>query len=100
MIACLALGFRTVRARRVRSHRAWMIRAYALGLGAGTQVVTIGLAEATLGASTSVIDAATAAGWAVNLAIAEAIVRRQQQPPTRRALPTPHLAQPAPRRTR
>jgi uncharacterized membrane protein len=100
MIACLALGFRTVRARRFRSHRAWMIRAYALGLGAGTQVVTIGLAEATLGTSTSVIDAATAAGWAVNLAIAEAIVRRQQQPPTRRALPTPHLAQPAPRRTR
>lgn len=75
MIACLVLGFLTVRARRFRSHRAWMIRAYALGLGAGTQVVTIGLAEATLGTSTVVVDAATAAGWAVNLAVAEAIVR-------------------------
>jgi uncharacterized membrane protein len=76
MIVCLVLGFRTVRARKFRSHRAWMIRAYALGLGAGTQVVTIGVAEATLGTSTSVVDAATAAGWAVNLAVAEAIVRR------------------------
>jgi uncharacterized membrane protein len=84
MIACLVLGFRTVRARKFRSHRAWMIRAYALGLGAGTQVVTIGLAEATLGTSTSVVDAATAAGWAVNLAVAEAIVRRPDRARARR----------------
>lgn len=84
MVACLVLGFRTVRARKFRSHRAWMIRAYALGLGAGTQVVTIGLAEATLGTSTSVVDAATAAGWAVNLAVAEVIVRRPQARRTRR----------------
>jgi uncharacterized membrane protein len=81
MAACLVLGLRTVRARNFRAHRAWMIRAYALGLGAGTQVVTIGLAEATPGTSTLVIDAATAAGWAINLAVAELIVRR---PHTRR----------------
>ena len=78
MVACLVLGFLTVRARNFRAHRAWMIRSYALGLGAGTQVVTIGLAEATLGTSTSVMDAATAAGWAINLAVAEAIVRLPQ----------------------
>lgn len=78
MVACLVLGFLTIRARDFGAHRAWMIRAYALGLGAGTQVVTIGLAEATLGTSTSVIDAATAAGWAINLAVAEAIVRLPQ----------------------
>ena len=84
MITCLVLGFRTVRARDFRSHRAWMIRAYALGLGAGTQVVTIGLAEATLGTSTSVVDAATAAGWAINLAAAEAVVRRPHGPRARR----------------
>jgi uncharacterized membrane protein len=81
MAACLVLGLIAVHARNFRAHRAWMIRAYALGLGAGTQVVTIGLAEATLGTSTPVIDAATAAGWAVNLAVAEMIVRR---PPSRR----------------
>jgi uncharacterized membrane protein len=84
MIACLVLGFVGIRARNFRSHRAWMIRAYALGLGAGTQVVTIGVAEATLGTSTSVIDAATAAGWAVNLAVAEAVVRRPPYGPQAR----------------
>ncbi|WP_297735319.1 DUF2306 domain-containing protein [Nocardioides sp.] len=76
MATCLVLGLMTVRARNFRAHRAWMIRAYALGLGAGTQVVTIGLAEATLGTSAAVADAATAAGWAVNLAVAESIIRR------------------------
>jgi hypothetical protein len=84
MVACLVLGLRTVRAREFRSHRAWMIRAYALGLGAGTQVVTIGVAEATLGTSTAVVDAATAAGWAVNLAVAEVIVRRPHRAQARR----------------
>ena len=85
MTVCLVQGLRTVRARKFRSHRAWMIRAYALGLGAGTQVVTIGVAEATLGTSIPVVDAATAAGWAVNLAVAEAIVQRPHRTQARRS---------------
>lgn len=84
MVACLVLGSVTVRARNFRAHRGWMIRAYALGLGAGTQVVTIGVAEAVLGTSTPVIDTATAAGWAINLAVAEAIVRRPHRTQARR----------------
>jgi uncharacterized membrane protein len=72
---CLVLGVAAILGGDVRAHRAWMVRAYALGLGAGTQVVTIGLAQAVLGTGTSVTDAATAAGWAINLAVAEAIVR-------------------------
>ena len=78
MAACLVLGFLTIRARNLHAHRAWMIRAYALGLGAGTQVVTIGLGHAALGTSTHVTDAVTAGGWAINLAVAEAIVRLPQ----------------------
>lgn len=77
---CLVLGVVTILGRDVRAHRAWMIRAYALGLGAGTQVVTIGLAQAALGTGTTVTDAATAAGWAINLAVAEAIVRLPRSP--------------------
>lgn len=77
MAACLVLGLLRVLARDVHAHRGWMIRAYALGLGAGTQVVTIGVAESTFGPSTVVTDAATVAGWAVNLAVAELIVRRR-----------------------
>jgi hypothetical protein len=43
-----------------------------------------------------VIDAATAAGWAVNLAVAEAIVRRPQRVQARRA---PDLARTTPRQS-
>ncbi len=40
MIAALVLGFMAVRRRDFGTHRAWMIRAYAIGLAAGTQVFT------------------------------------------------------------
>lgn len=36
MAACLVLGFTAIRRRDIPAHRAWMIRAYALGLAAGT----------------------------------------------------------------
>ena len=39
MAACLVLGFTAIRRRDIAAHRAWMIRAYAIGLAAGTQVV-------------------------------------------------------------
>jgi uncharacterized membrane protein len=89
MAACLSLGLAAVLGGDIRAHRAWMIRAYAIGLGAGTQVVTIGLGQAAFGTSTSVTDAVTAAGWAVNLVVAEAIVRHQRprSTPTNRRNP-------------
>jgi uncharacterized membrane protein len=75
MILCLALGLRAILRKDVRTHRAWMIRAYALGLGAGTQVVTIGFGQALFGTSTVVTDTVTAVGWAINLALAELVIR-------------------------
>lgn len=75
MILCLVLGLRAILRKDVPSHRGWMIRAYALGLGAGTQVVTIGLGQALLGTSTAVTDTVTAVGWAINLALAELVIR-------------------------
>lgn len=88
MVLCLVLGVRAILAKDVATHRAWMVRAYALGLGAGTQVVTIGLGQAAFGTSTGVTDAVTAAGWAINIAAAEAIVRlpRAGTSPRARAL--------------
>ena len=50
MAASLVLGVTAIRRRDIARHRAWMIRAYALALGAGTQVFTLGLGEAILGA--------------------------------------------------
>jgi len=76
MIAFLALGVTAIRRRDVASHRAWMIRAYALGLGAGTQVFTEGFGGALFGTGEIRGDLAKAAGWVINLAVAEWAIRR------------------------
>ncbi len=39
LAACLVLGVTAIRRRDVAAHQAWMTRAYALALGAGTQVL-------------------------------------------------------------
>lgn len=76
MVGSLVLGVRAVRAGDLAAHRAWMIRAYAIGLGAGTQVFTEGVAEAALGTGPLVGDLAKVAGWAINLLVAEWAIRR------------------------
>jgi uncharacterized membrane protein len=82
MAGYLVLGVSSIRRRDVPAHRAWMIRAYALGLGAGTQVFTQGFGEALFGSGETRGDLAKAAGWVVNLAVAEWAIRR---PARRRA---------------
>lgn len=77
MAACLLLGFTAVRRRNITAHRAWMIRAYAIGLAAGTQVFTEGVGGAMFGTGVLAADLAKGAGWVVNLAVAEWILRRR-----------------------
>jgi len=72
----LVLGLLAIRARHVAAHRAWMIRAYALGLGAGTQVFTEGVGGAAFGTGEVAGDLAKGAAWVVNLAVAEWVIRR------------------------
>jgi uncharacterized membrane protein len=79
MAACLVLGMTTIRRGDVVAHRAWMIRAYAIGLAAGTQAFTIGIGAALVGTSGVRGDLASAAGWAINLAIAEWLIRRNRR---------------------
>lgn len=76
LAACLVLGFAAVRRRDFAAHRAWMVRAYALGLGAGTQVFTEGVGEAIFGTGVLAGDLAKGAAWAINLAVAEWVIRR------------------------
>jgi uncharacterized membrane protein YozB (DUF420 family) len=76
MAACLVLGFAAVRRRDIPAHRAWMIRARAIGLAAGTQVFTGGIGGAIFGTGVLAADLAKGAGWVINLAIAERAVRR------------------------
>ena len=76
MATCLILGVTAVRRGDIPSHRAWMIRAYALGLGAGTQAFTGGITEGVVGSGELSGDLAKLAGWVINLGIAEWAIRR------------------------
>jgi uncharacterized membrane protein len=79
MVGCIVLGFVTIRRGDVRRHRAWMTRAYALGLGAGTQMFT-GLVASLLVSPPTELSRALqdGAGWAINLAVAEWVIRRRR----------------------
>jgi len=79
MAACLILGFSAARRRDFAVHRAWMMRAYALGLGAGTQIATVGFGKALFGTGVLPRDLQMLAGWAVNLAVAELVIRRSRR---------------------
>jgi uncharacterized membrane protein YozB (DUF420 family) len=41
MLACIVLAVLAIRRRDIPSHSAWMTRAYALALGAGTQALIL-----------------------------------------------------------
>jgi hypothetical protein len=77
MAGCLVLGLMSIGRGHVNVHRAWMIRAYAIGLAAGTQAFTIGIGATLFGTGGIRGDLASAAGWAINLAVAEWVIRRQ-----------------------
>ena len=83
MAGCLVVGVLAARRRDFTTHRAWMIRAYAIAVGAGTQVFTQGFGEVLLGHGELRGDLLKAAGWAINLAVAEWAIRR----PARRRTP-------------
>ena len=81
MAISILLGLVAIRRREIARHRAWMMRGYALGLGAGTQVLTLLIGEIVLGAPGEVARGLLmGAGWAINLALAEWIIRRPPSP--------------------
>jgi uncharacterized membrane protein len=82
MGASVILGFAAIRRRDIIRHRAWMMRAYALALGAGTQAFTVGFGEAIFGSGVVRTDLMLGAGWAINLAVAEWVIRRSPRPRT------------------
>ncbi|WP_239648813.1 DUF2306 domain-containing protein [Nocardiopsis chromatogenes] len=86
MAAFLVLAVLAVRRRDIARHGAWMIRAYAIGQGAGTQVFTH-LPWMLAGAEFDQPARAVAmgAGWAVNAVVAEWAIRRMRgRSPVRR----------------
>lgn len=83
MILSIVLGFVAILRRDIAQHRAWMVRAYAIGLGAGTQVLT-GMVGALIFGTPNEFENALLMGaaWVINLAVAEWIIRKR---PTRQA---------------
>jgi hypothetical protein len=72
MTLFIGLGITALLKRDFRIHGAWMIRAYALGLGAGTQVLTHipwFLFPSIRGEVARTL--CMAAGWGINMAVAE-----------------------------
>ena len=80
MVASIVLGLRAIVRRDFIGHGAWMTRGYAIGMGAGTQVVTLLPAQLLLGPP-DVLTRALLMGvaWVINLALAEYVIRRRAQ---------------------
>lgn len=76
MLFSIAMGIQAIRARDFFEHGNWMIRAYALGLGAGTQVLTH-IPWFLFPSIQGEFSRATfmTAGWVINLGVAEWIIK-------------------------
>lgn len=94
MAGALVLGFTAIRRRDVVAHRAWMMRAYAIGLAAGTQAFTEGISGAVFGSGNLHADLAKGMGWAINLAVAEWLIRRGTSSPAPSVAPVKAGARP------
>lgn len=83
MLAFIGMGIDAIRRRRFTEHGHWMIRAYALGLGAGTQVFThLPWFVLMNGVEPRPFDRTIMMGgaWALNALVAEWIIRRSRPP--------------------
>jgi hypothetical protein len=90
MIACLALGVAAALRRDIPAHRGWMIRAYALALGAGTQVLTSIPPFLIFGAPDEFWRLVQMdAGWLINIVVAELVIARLRRPALRPPVAVP-----------
>jgi uncharacterized membrane protein len=86
MLVSIVLGFAAIRRRDVARHRAWMIRGYAIGMGAGTQAFTHLPWMLLVGPPDKLARALLmGAGWVINLIVAEWVIRKGRSKPVGRA---------------
>ncbi|PPK68319.1 DUF2306 domain-containing protein [Actinokineospora auranticolor] len=90
MAVALVLGFLAIRRGHVAAHRAWLTRAYAIGVAAGTQALTT-LPWVLVAGQPGEVPRALLLGaaWGINLAVAECAIRGVLRTPRTRATPTP-----------
>jgi hypothetical protein len=77
MVASIGLAVLALLRRDYPSHGAWMIRGYAIGLGAGTQVLTF-LVWSLIGGPNTEFGRVVVmgSGWVLNMIVAEWVIRR------------------------
>ena len=80
MVVSIVLAVNAIRRRDFASHGTWMTRAYAIGLGAGTQVLTHLPWFILVGGKPGELPRAVmmGAGWVINVVVAEWIIRRRR----------------------
>ncbi len=79
MIISIGLAVRALIRHEFATHGAWMTRAYALGVAAGTQALLLIPGSMIFGSSHELSRAvAMGAAWLVNLGVAELVIRRRQ----------------------
>ena len=78
MLMSIALGVAAILHGNMPRHRAWMIRSYALGLGAATQMLVLLAAEIATGGPPTDLHRTLLMGlaWGINIVWAEAAIRR------------------------
>jgi hypothetical protein len=80
MALSIVFGFLAIRRGSVAVHQAWMRRAYAIAMGAGTQALTQFPLVMMLGKlNAPTLAVAMGGAWLINLAIAEWLIRRPRQ---------------------
>ena len=89
MLLSVVMGIDAIRRRKYTEHGEWMIRAYAIGMGAGTQVLThlpwFILTDVKPGEMARGVMMGLA--WVINLAVAEWIIRKPVTKPNSVLLP-------------
>jgi uncharacterized membrane protein len=79
LLLALALGMFAIRSRDLSRHRAWMIRAYAIGMGSGTVALVYFPIYLVTGAPPKGLsaDLVVTGWWGFNVLIAEVIIRQR-----------------------
>lgn len=93
MLTSIAKGWTSMVLRDFAQHEAWMIRAYALAQGAGTQAVIILPLMLVAGPVVGFTrDVLLSAAWVINVIAAELLIRRRRRTYARAPSPTSEVA--------
>lgn len=80
LLTVLGLGLYFIRSGNITKHRIWMMRAYAISLGAGTQTLLLLPVALIFGVPNGLLaDLVFISAWIVNLLVAEYLLRKSSR---------------------